>query len=57
LRFWGKILTKTGDYFIIQGTSRKKKEPVISTGMEKYRQGVNYNSFWVAQNIVTEEWY
>lgn len=57
LRFWGKILTTSADYFVIQGVCKKKKEPVITEGMEKYRTGVNYYSYWVCQQIVSDDWY
>lgn len=56
LRFWGKILTTKGDYYVIQGKSLKKHEPQVVGDMEKYNQGVNLYSYWVSNEILNEEW-
>lgn len=47
LRFWGKILAKNGDYLVIEGLAKKDILPEALADMEKYREGANYNSFWV----------
>lgn len=51
------MLTTSCDYFVIQGVCKKNKDPVITEGMEKYREGANYYSFWVCQQIISEDWY
>ena len=29
MRFWGKIMGKNSDYYVIQGISNKNKEPIV----------------------------
>lgn len=57
LRFWGKILTTNGDYLVMQGVGLKKKDPIVTGDMEKYREGANYYSYWVSHESIGDDWY
>jgi hypothetical protein len=51
VRFWGKILTRAGDYLIIEGVSKQGSDSAQSgPDVEKAREGANYNTYWVSQN-------
>lgn len=41
LRFWGKILTRGQDYYVVQGTSFKKNKSEAKDNVEKAGVGVN----------------
>lgn len=48
IRFWGKILGYR-DYWVVQGVSSKTYlDEVSSEGGERYGNGVNTYSYWVA---------
>jgi hypothetical protein len=51
LRFWGKILTQTQDYYIAQGFTKDTNSDPPTGDMEKVKEGVNYHVYWVTQNI------
>lgn len=51
VRFWGKILTKGGDYLVIEGVSKQTSSSEVGVDVEKSREGANYNSYWVSQNL------
>ena len=57
IRFWGKIMGKSADYYVIQGISNKNKEPIVHGSTEKYKQGVNYYSYWVCNEVISDNWY
>lgn len=50
LRFWGKILTRSGDYLIIEGSSKLNIAVDVTGNAEKPKEGVNYNTFWVSHS-------
>ena len=41
LRFWGKILAKKQDYYVVQGISSKKNKTEVKGNMEKAGVGAN----------------
>jgi hypothetical protein len=49
LRFWGKILTRSGDYYVLEGVTKHSNAGEASGDMEKAKEGANYNTYWVAQ--------
>ena len=51
VRFWGKILTQTKDYFIAQGFTKFTCNDEPTGDMEKLKEGANYHVYWVTQNI------
>lgn len=51
VRFWGKILTKGGDYLVIEGAPKQTSTSELGADVEKSREGANYNTFWVSQNL------
>ena len=50
IRFWGKIFTQMGDYLIVEARSKKEISPDIEPSSEQLGEGVNYNTYWVAQS-------
>lgn len=48
-RFWGKILTKAGDYLVVEG-ARQGSEAGEGADVERAREGANYNTYWVSQD-------
>ena len=56
MRFWGKLLTNTQDYYIAQGISTKPNNTELLPGMEKQGEGANYYTYWVTHNYL-EEWH
>jgi len=50
MRFWGKLLTNTQDYYIAQGISTKPNNTELLPGMEKQGEGANYYTYWVTHN-------
>lgn len=55
MRFWGKIMTSTEDYYVAQGISTKQNNTELSPGMEKQGEGANYYSYWVTHNC--KQWF
>ena len=51
IRFWGKILTQTQDYFVAQGYTKDTSTNPPTGDMEKLKEGANYHAYWVTQNI------
>jgi hypothetical protein len=57
VRFWGKILGTVQDYYVIQGrVSKDGGLEDIPKGAEKRGEGVNYYSFWVSNNLLSDQW-
>ena len=55
MRFFGKIIGKETDYFVIQGQAKKSRNPELTTpDMENYGEGINYYSFWVSKAIIND---
>jgi radial spoke head protein 4A len=52
VRFWGKILAKNKDYLVVEGYTKESNagEP-MTPDTEKMKEGANYNTYWVTQNI------
>lgn len=48
LRFWGKILTRSGDYYVLEGVTKHSNAGEPTGDMEKAKEGANYNTYWVA---------
>ena len=55
VRFWGKILTQTKDYLIAEGFTKYSQTDEPTGDTEKSKEGANYNTYWVTQNIRTFE--
>ena len=53
LKFWGKILGLK-DYFVIQGLTKNKVKDDISPSSEPEGQGVNYYSYWVTTDLLSD---
>jgi hypothetical protein len=51
VRFWGKILTKGGDYLVIEGAPKQPGPSELGADVEKPREGGNYNTYWLSQNL------
>lgn len=51
VRFWGKMLTQTKDYFIAQGYTKYSHNDEPTGNMEKAKEGANYHVYWVTQNL------
>lgn len=52
LRFWGKILARSGDYLVVEGVPQKVVETGQAGGeVEKAKEGANYNTYWVSQDL------
>lgn len=52
VRFWGKILTMNKDYLIAEGYTKESNAGDPTTpDTEKMKEGANYNTYWVTQNI------
>lgn len=50
LRFWGKIMTRKQDYFVVQGVSLKQNKTEVKSNTEKSGVGVNEYTYWVTQD-------
>ena len=55
IRFWGKIYTEAGDYWVVEARSRKEQSADIEGSSEQLGEGVNYNTYWVAHSTCTPE--
>lgn len=52
VRFWGKIMAGNQDYLIAEGYTRESNAGEPQTeDTEKIKEGANYNTYWVTQNI------
>ena len=51
LRFWGKILGLK-DYWVLQGISTKKNADELTKNSEGQGVGINYYSYWVANDLL-----
>ena len=48
LKFWGRVLAREQDYYVIQGTVNPFSADILPEGMEKVGEGVNTFTYWVA---------
>ena len=57
IRFRGKILGSNLDYYVVQGVVGEMLtlEDTVKGG-EKRGEGINYYTFWVANNLISAEW-
>lgn len=53
LKFWGKILG-IKDYYVIQGVTKNKIRDEISGNSEPEGEGINYYSYWVTTDILSD---
>mmetsp|Transcript_32870 Transcript_32870/g.42017 ORF Transcript_32870/g.42017 Transcript_32870/m.42017 type:complete len:456 (+) Transcript_32870:135-1502(+) len=51
LRFWGKITTRTGDYYIVEGKTFEDKEE-MDPMKEEGKDGANKYTYWVTKSYV-----
>jgi hypothetical protein len=56
LRFWGKILTRTRDYYVAEGVSTSISAEDMPSGSESKGEGVNYCTHWVTYDVL-DEWF
>lgn len=56
LRFWGKILTKNGDYYVAEGVTSNLYADTVPANAEKKGEGANYYSYFVTQDFL-EDWF
>uniref|UniRef100_A0A7S2XZR7 Uncharacterized protein n=1 Tax=Fibrocapsa japonica TaxID=94617 RepID=A0A7S2XZR7_9STRA len=51
LRFWGKINTRNGDYYIVEG--RTFEDPEFDPMLQEGRDGSNRYTYWVAKSATS----
>ena len=56
LRFWGKILTKNGDYYVAEGVTSDLYADTVPANAEKKGEGANYYSYFVTHDFL-EDWF
>lgn len=56
LRFWGKILTSGGDYFVAEGVTSNLYADSVPVNAEPKGEGVNYYSYFVTHDFL-EDWF
>ena len=55
LRFWGKILAKGSDYYIVEGEPSEIENNDVPFGQEPRGKGVNKYVYWVTTSIL-DDW-
>ena len=50
IRFWGKILTRTRDYYVVEGVTSNDNADKLPSHCEQKGQGVNFYTYWVSYN-------
>ena len=56
LKFFGKIMATTKDYWVISGTLAEQEEEPSNPLQEPRGTGANSTVFWVTNNVVTGDW-
>lgn len=54
LRFWGRILGKDKDYYVVEGVLNEVEELDIPKNYEQRGQGVNKYVYWVTTDILSD---
>ncbi len=54
MRFWGKLLCKNHDIYVIEAESSEKDVYENVPGEEPRGKGINTNSYWIAHDLIGE---
>eukprot|EP00830_Metopus_es_P004108 TRINITY_DN137_c0_g1_i1.p1 TRINITY_DN137_c0_g1~~TRINITY_DN137_c0_g1_i1.p1 ORF type:complete len:482 (-),score=119.79 TRINITY_DN137_c0_g1_i1:21-1466(-) len=54
IRFWGKILCKEKDVYVIEMKANNDEDYACPPGEEKRGKGLNENVYWVTNNLLSE---
>lgn len=54
MRLWGKILTRSNDYYIAEGLISNKYADEVPKDAEAIGEGSNEYTFWVTHDVLGE---
>lgn len=55
-KFWGKILGRQRDYYILECAAEGGEEGELPPDVEPKGTGVNKNTYWVATDLLAGDW-
>jgi hypothetical protein len=56
VKFWGKVLGRERDYYVVEGTSEGGEEGELPADVEPKGTGVNKMTYWVATDLLAADW-